>query len=65
MATMTETMGESCLCLSFLPQQFTGSVSVVLDVFPVEVGGSAKEGWVRGKGSVYHPWVPSAACLQT
>src|SRR6266446_10328954 len=21
--------------------------------------------WVRGKGSVYHPWVPSAACLQT
>jgi len=41
-------MGESCLFLSFLPHQFTGSVSVVLDVFPVEVGAAAKEVLMRG-----------------
>ena len=48
MATVTESMGESCLFLSFLPHQFTGSVSVVLDVFPVEVGAAAKEVLMRG-----------------
>jgi hypothetical protein len=50
MAIVTESTGELCLFLSFIPHQFTGSVSVVLDVFPVEVGAAAKEASTRGSG---------------